>query len=372
MNAYNMATYFNEKTILSFWIMLKMYLLNIVSWVVPYIFAYLIWCDYLCYNWPIPYLGYLYVFSYAVRPAFLWTSLPRYLRAKEKFKNNFQLYILLMIASLLLTLLREGISVLFKVLPGYLQWIVAILIPLIKQLDTLLVSKVVGGMTGGRETASKALLGIAINSAYSFFIAVRLPNAEIITICFIIAIDFLLQLHTTYKIYRFHNMVNDERNEKMVTKLVLAEITEGITPIVYATGITMAYYGSNGHIPGNVKNRFWGYRAVKDVEYLAQIMFLLLGVDILSVLVNFFILSATASVDLFREICRIMKSYWHFIAVKFAEKMCLMFLIRDINLGMDTTGAFNWITNNGRTILINGSTDLSHEEKFMLLNQTIF
>ena len=160
-------------------------------------------------------------------------------------------------------------------------------------------------------------------------------------------------------------MVNDERNEngimkqRMVTKLALAELTEGITPIVYAIGIAMAYYGSNGHILGNVKNSYWGYNAIEDVGYLFQIMLLLFGADTFSVLVNFVMLSTLTNVDLFREFCRIMDRYWYFIAIEFA-------------MNMDSTGEFNWITNDGRISLINGSTDLSYDEKIMLLNQTIF
>ena len=46
----------------------------------------------------------------------------------------------------------------------------------------------------------------------------------------------------------------------------------------------------------------------------------------------------------------------------------MMFATKDINLGMDSTGEFNWITNNGRIKLINGSIELSDEERTLLLN----
>ena len=42
----------------------------------------------------------------------------------------------------------------------------------------------------------------------------------------------------------------------MVNKLVLAELTEGMTPVVYVIGIAMAYYGYNATIIGNVKNGY--------------------------------------------------------------------------------------------------------------------
>ena len=99
---------------------------------------------------------------------------------------------------------------------------------------------------------------------------------------------------------------------------------------------------------------------------------LLFGVDAVSVLVNSFILSTLAKVNLFRDCCRIMKKYWYFIAVQFALKMMTQFATKDINLGMDSTGEWNWITNDGRASLINGSTVLSNEEKALLLNSSVW
>ena len=70
-------------------------------------------------------------------------------------------------------------------------------------------------------------------------------------------------------------------------------------------------------------------------------------------------------INYFRESCRIMKRYWHLIALKFALKM---FIFKDINLGMDSTGEFNWINNNGWISMINRSTGFSYEDQSLLLN----
>ena len=184
-------------------------------------------------------------------------------------------------------------------------------------------------------------MGLYINSAYSFFIAIRLPAAEKITVFFIIAVDFFLQLRMIYKIVQLHNMVNDETPEngsiekqRMVRKLALAELTEGMTPIAYAIGFSCAYYGYNSTILGNVKNDYWGYKKVDDIGYLFQMMILLFGFDSLCALANSFVLSISTDVSLLREWCRILNRYWHFISVKFAFKMGLMFTTKDINLGM--------------------------------------
>ena len=154
----------------------------------------------------------------------------------------------------------------------------------------------------------------------------------------------------------------------MVTELALAELTEGMTPIVYAIGISMAFFGSNSNIIGDVKATYWGYKPIDDIGYLFGMMTLLFGVDVLSTLINSFTLSALTKVNLFYELYRITKRYWHFIAIKFSLQMFIMLAQKDINMGMDKTGEYNWISTDGRIKLINGSTDLSYEEKFLLLN----
>ena len=112
-------------------------------------------------------------------------------------------------------------------------------------------------MSGSQDEASSVLLGLAVNVNYSTFVAVRLPGAEIMTVCFIIAVDFVIQLQMTYQIVQLNNKVTNQVFEnggiektKLVTKLVLAELTEGITPIVYATGFATAHYGPNGSMLG--------------------------------------------------------------------------------------------------------------------------
>ena len=122
--------------------------------------------------------------------------------------------------------------------------------------------------------------------------------------------------------------------QKMVTNLALSELTEGMVPVVYAVGISIGYYGYNGTILGNIKNGYWEYQPIDNIGYLFQMMVLLFGVDVLSFLINYLILSTMTNVNLFSEFCRIMNKYWQFIAVCFALNMMTMFLTKDINLGM--------------------------------------
>ena len=58
--------------------------------------------------------------------------------------------------------------------------------------------------------------------------------------------------------------------------------------------------------------------------------------------------------------------------IKLGYVMSPHFCATDINLGMDTTGNFDWITDEGRFSLIYNSSDLTEEEKSMLLTDIKF
>ena len=110
----------------------------------------------------------------------------------------------------------------------------------------------------------------------------------------------------TYKICPLYNIVRSEaiKNEsiekqRIVTKLALAELIEGITPLVYAIGFSMAYYGFNGTLLRNIRNDYWGAKPADNAGYILQMMLLLFGVYVLSVLVNSFILSTFVNVKLY-------------------------------------------------------------------------
>ena len=344
-DALNMAFYFKEKKLLSFWMLSRMYFLYFTTWIVPYLLSYLIWCNYLGYNWPIPYLGLNFLISQLVFLVAMWILFPVDLMYRKEFQRDVKLYMIYCLLAVLILCLNESLVFLFENLGENLQWIVAFLIPLAKHFSKWALSKQMKNMSGGHEESSNVLLGIGVNANYSFLIAIRLPGAETITVIFIIAVDFFLQLQMTYKIIQFNRKVADrglendtvEKHDK-VKRLVLAELTEGITPIAYAVGFAMAYYGPNGSILGNIRNSYWGYSQVEDVSHLFTMMSLLFGVDTLCIFLNSLILLKFTDVKLYQNFCEILKKYWPFMAIKFALNLCGYFAANDINFGMDSTG----------------------------------
>ena len=148
--------------------------------------------------------------------------------------------------------------------------------------------------------------------------------------------------------------------------LILAELIEGLTPIIYGTGMALAFYGPNSRLFCDVKNNYWS----NDIENIGPVfvtMSILFGVDILSVLTNSFFLWKVLNVNMLSKCNRVLNRYGLFVAVNAALHASMYFASKDINFGMDQTMTLQWISAEGWKSLVNKTIDLTYEEKAELL-----
>ena len=157
----------------------------------------------------------------------------------------------------------------------------------------------------------------------------------------------------TYQIVKLHKYVIFQDDEKIKTnkrkailKLVLVELCEGLVPLAYAISFTMAYYGENAELIGNVRNGYWQYKAVDDASRTLILMFVFFAVDLVCLLLNSISIWTCAKVNIFKQFCLVLKNYWFILALKLVQNIYFDFLSNDVNLGVDFTFQFEWIAMN--------------------------
>ena len=163
--------------------------------------------------------------------------------------------------------------------------------------------------------------------------------------------------------------LNQEIKTK-ITTLVIAELIEGFTPLVYGTCILMAYYGPNSNLLSNIGRTYWG-EEIKDIRLLLLTMSALFSIDTLSILINSLCLWKAVKVNMLSEFCRVLSKYWYFMTIYIAEGMNMYLSSTDINFGMDQSRTFQWISNDGWINIVNTSTILTHEEKVEFMANAI-
>ena len=129
-------------------------------------------------------------------------------------------------------------------------------------------------------------------------------------------------------------------------------------PLAYALSFSMAFYGPNAELLGNVKSEYWQYEAVEDVNWTFLVMLGLFLIDIVCLALSLSILWIFSKVNLFEEFCSVLQKYWYILAVKLVYDVYLHFYIHDINFGYDLTGQYDWINDAKNISALSNSTEM--------------
>lgn len=223
------------------------------------------------------------------------------------------------------------------------------------------------------DESAKVLIAVNVSTSYSFFIAIRLVGANFSTVCCAVAIDMFLHSKITYDIVKNCRKVTERgietintKGKMKITMLSLAELIEGLTPLIYGTGMALAFYGPNSRLFSDVKNNYWS-NEIENLGPLFNTVSILFGVDTLSALGNSFCLWKILKVNMLSELTRLLTKYGHFMAIAIAIDAVYYFSTKDINMGIDPTMSHQWITTEGWMNLVNNSIDLTKNEKAELL-----
>ena len=354
----------------------KMYLWLLITWHIPFIACNSFWKYYLNFNTPMPLSGLLFLVTWLAVLLGVWLMFPSETLAYNEVRAKMKTYFLYSLWWNIMNLQKDAITIAFKNVPNYLQWIFAFLIPVLRNCNKSLLSRLVSKMSGDEDEMANIVLGISVNVHYAFLISVRFAGADMSTVISLMVVDFLLHLGISFKIIQLHQKVAIEEDdqeqlkkdkEKALLKLVLAETIEGLAPLAYAIGFAMAYFGPNKNITCNVGSTIWHCKEVEDVDNLFIVLFSLFAADIFSMLLNALVLWKFTGIVFIQELCKVIKKYKSTLAIKLAYTVCIYFVFNDINLGMDMSLKFTWITNEGRLNFIYNSTNLSDDEKSCLL-----
>ena len=363
---------------------IKLYLWTFLPWFILYCLCYIIWVISLGYNHPVPLLGLNVFATWIVSLPGLWFSFPRHLRSDVVGRGKLKCYMQYQILGLLLSLLmNDGLKIIYESLPLNVVWIISIIIPIFRQTHIWIFSKLIHRITGtSHDDMISYTYGILVQSQYVLFVAIRLSTATNTTVLSILIVELILHLVTCFQIVHFKNKIESHRDEdgrmriqkqNLISKLVMSELVEILVALMYMISIAMAYFGPNGALQINILNDYWGNEKIMNISHVYGSLFILFSMDIGNFLSSLFVLWKFTDINLLQEFCKALKRLWFLFLIILTNQICIYFGNNDINLGMDFTGTFDWISEEGRFKIICNTSGLSIEEKHSLLfNNTCF
>ena len=237
-----------------------------------------LWSFGLGYNAPIPFsLAIDFYVTVLAAWIIIWYLFPQNIRSKSTFPERFRAYVYYM---LWITILPLQISIIFESVKEFCSfinydahWIIAFLLFVMKKTsDSIMVNFLAKVTLSEKISLVKGLVTIENGCIFKSFILVLIGSkTDAITGYCFLAISVLINMKFLVDIIHVHNPnggdanhIENSRNKKqeVLTTLMLNETLDLFTTIAYLASISIAYYGPNAGIIGNVQNSYWQYDAI--------------------------------------------------------------------------------------------------------------
>ena len=362
----DLSVLMEKKSLLSIRFCMKIFLCRFLTLLTCFCVCYVIWTIILEYNSPMPLIGVIGIqCSLVALLVSIILFIPREYMKEEDFKCRLKIFILYesfwMTVVFIIQVVLTRIS---KKLRGTdAQCIMALLIPMAQQFTNFVLSKLMQRMVVIENEKARVLLTVSVNFSYNLFLAVSFVDARNATMICMAVVEFMIQLNMSHNIVKLNKTVAAIGDEKLITDkknavltLLLDELGEGLVPLAYAIGFSMAFYGPNTELIGNVGNSYWQFSRVDDVNWNFLVLLGLFVIDIICLFLNSSIIWIFSNVNMFNEFCAAMEKYWYIMALKLANNLYIYFLVHDVSCAMDFTREFSWITHHENVSQIANST----------------
>ena len=319
--------YFKVDSLISLRVFFYLYLIGAIAWIFAYSTTYLVWTILCGYKQPLPLsLGVVFIW-YLVQYISLYILFKHELSIRNEFRKKIRAFNFSRLYVIFMDVQFNCVSYLFKILPSRMQWSLGLLLPLLREMNFRMLSRILLKSTcdDDPKESGKMLLIIASNSVYLLYVAIKVSHtATQMTSYLILFIDFMINLYSCKNILRLHRIIGQENEgnlahkryiQQHLLKLILVETLEVLVPLAYVITVLIAYYGPNADILGNIGNSQWQYEAIPDIRKLVESLMLMFVIDICSAVIAGLLLWKLCCINVLRKACAAIKEYWAIIAV---------------------------------------------------------
>ena len=315
----------------SFKVFLRLYCLNSLTIIITIVVCFIIWTVWMGNNHPIPFLGgILYVVSIITQCITLWFQFPYQLRIKNEVRDRIWAYLLYRLWFRFYGVQTIGLKTMMVMLPLEIQWIMAIVLPIHRELNLWVIIKLLEKSTDYTTTVPlipKLTATTLVNLGHAINVAGIISSmATEITSYSILTVDFMMNLFLLHNIIRLHRNITptdaSENERRMIEKtenimiLFAIETVEFLTPIIYSLTFAIAYYGPNAEMIGGIKGDFWKFKIIEDMTSFQTNLFLMFAIDFVSAIISGLALWKFCSTDFLHEGYKMMKIFFPILAVK--------------------------------------------------------
>ena len=249
----------------------KLFFVTASSFTVPYIIAYVIWTHGLELRHPMPFVGQLCALIQSIiRPIAFWFLFPASLRVDDReFRKKLIGFTTLFPLRFIMAIVYSRIASTITKLPNNIQWCMAIFLPFVKKFNIWWTTKIGYRAAGCIDQSARLSMICAVTCTHSFVLTFILgSNISSVTAYLIMVAEFITNTYECFKIIRLHrqnSILSKEQKSEALNCLALREYLEVLIPVTYCSAFTIAFYGPNANILGNIRNEYWQFVKVDNL-----------------------------------------------------------------------------------------------------------
>ena len=313
---------------------LKSYVMLVMLATIPGLVYQLIWTEMLRFNSPTPLRGIVGYFAYYINQILIWFILSSEERAKDETVKRYKSFIVYkFIISFFITFLKDFITIVFKKIRYEYQWIFAFVLPLQREMNILLLNKILHKMGHLEDTESKVATIINMNVRHAMYISIQLSTSASLTTGYcILGVEFLINMWCVFRIVRLHRKISpkksieiskeiEEKKKYELLTLTLIELIEVLVPLAYTVVTAVAYHGPNAKILGNIGSSMWQFQKIERIDHLLFIALEIFVVDFICALFTGMVLWKFCSINFLGEIYQAICKYGYFISLQLSTAL---------------------------------------------------
>ena len=277
--------------------------------------TYYIWTLVFNFQYPIPFFGYINTFLCRVFCCVaIWFMIPTEWHSHEGMRKRMICFILFLLATCIYNVYYQILIVTTRISRGRFQPLIALAFPASREGWNWFLRKFPKYCANGDERGAMIMFLYAFYTNHTMCLSYVIGSiAEDATSWVLMATDFILNIYDCLEIVKAR-----KRNPSAVTNLIdqlqelsIAELAEFQSPLITTLVFAFAFYTPMGGLIGNVRNDYWAYEAVDDINNALANMIVFFFIELACTVATYVILRIYCKINCLKIVGVIQKEFFN-------------------------------------------------------------
>ena len=328
LNSFKASYFLNIRQIQYIHNISRMFLIECLLLLFFLISSHQVWTKILSYQYPIPFLGFVMTYSFTmIFCLIIWLHFSDDWRQDTEFQKRMKNYALYWCLSLTICSVYMAIADILRQYPNQYQPIMALSLTLTREVFLRFGNKLIKNTASGDERGAYIIHKYAVCVAHTIILCIVIGSyITITTMWFLMGLDFGINIILCLKVVwlKRRNLGSIRNQINILQDLAINELVEFHATLSFILVFSIAYYGPNAHLFGNISNSYWTYIAIEDITQTLGNMILFFLVDFSSVIISAVILWYFCNINLLKVFLALLEEFGNGFCIIIVSSLTLV------------------------------------------------